>query len=102
RATACLKAPQSWLTKVTEDGLGWEDTHALSGQDQALEYLMMGLRISAGIQLDRYNALASEPLPEVALDWLDGEGFVDLIGGALRLTPKGQPVLNAVLRALIG
>ncbi|MEM9268585.1 MAG: radical SAM family heme chaperone HemW [Pseudomonadota bacterium] len=102
RATACVKAPQSWLKKVTEDGLGWEDTHALSGQDQALEYLMMGLRISSGIQLDRYNALASEPLPKAALDWLEGERFVERGDGTLRLTPKGQPVLNAVLRSLIG
>lgn len=100
-ATAARRAPGAWLDQVDRDGLGWDSKSALSPDDQALEYLMMGLRVRDGFDVARYEALGGKPLLGDALRWLERDGFVQQRDGRLRLTKQGRPVLNAVLRALV-
>ncbi|MAY26679.1 MAG: coproporphyrinogen III oxidase, partial [Polycyclovorans sp.] len=75
---------------------------AISPTDQADEYLMMGLRLRSGIDLDRHAALAGKPLAKERLNELRDLGMIETDTRHLRATAKGRPVLNAIIRALIG
>ncbi len=93
-------APGKWLHGV-ESGTGAETRRALTGLDQACEYLMMGLRISEGIDVDRYTALAGQPLNAGKLTYLTDIGMITPSASNLRVTDQGRMVLNAVIRELL-
>ena len=69
--------------------------------EEADEFLLMGLRLSEGIDLDRYEQLAGRPLASDRLSILQGEGIVAPVGNSrLRATPAGMIVLDAVVADL--
>ena len=100
-ATETYLSPAAWLDAVSK-GTGEKERTLLSTQDQANEYLMMGLRIAEGLDIDRYNALSSTPLPENILNDLQDIGMIDRSNGLLIATKDGRAVLNAVIRELLG
>ena len=91
--------PDAWL-KAAERGNGESLRRALSGREQAEEYLMMGLRMSQGIDIKRYNSLSGQPLSTEALGNLTELGMIERPGSHLRVTPQGRMVLNAVIKEL--
>ncbi|MDO6723521.1 radical SAM family heme chaperone HemW [Celeribacter halophilus] len=93
-------APTSWLQSVTEKGHGENPREVLSGYDQAVEYLMMGLRITEGIDLNRLSSLLGNEFT-FKNKYLIEDGFVSTENGRLSITGKGRPVLNAIIRVLI-
>ena len=99
-ATETELAPGKWLHAV-EAGTSAETRGALAGLDQAGEYLMMGLRISEGINADRYQALAGQPLNGEKLRYLIDIGMVDATGQNVRVTDAGRMVLNAVIKEFL-
>jgi oxygen-independent coproporphyrinogen-3 oxidase len=73
----------------------------LSRAETADEYLLMGLRLAEGIDLDRFEMLAGGPLSAEQIAHLARHGLVETTGaGRLRLTTAGFPVLNAVVTDL--
>lgn len=92
--------PTSWLQSVTEKGHGENPREVLSGYDQAVEYLMMGLRITEGIDLNRLSSLLGSEFT-FKNKYLVDDGFISTENGRLSITDKGRPVLNAVIRELI-
>ncbi len=92
--------PGKWLHGV-ESSTGAETWRVLTGLDQAGEYLMMGLRISEGIDVDRYAALAGQPLNAEKLAYLTDIGMIAPSASNLRVTDQGRMVLNAVIRELL-
>ena len=98
-ATEAFSMPDKWL-KLASSGETEKVFAKLLGADQAGEYLMMGLRISEGVDPDRYAALAGHPLPESKLNHLQEIGMIDL-SDRLRVTPQGRMVLNAVIETLL-
>ncbi|MEX0860450.1 MAG: coproporphyrinogen III oxidase, partial [Cucumibacter sp.] len=69
--------------------------------EQADEYLLMGLRLTTGIDPMRYRALAGRPLRAGQIRDLIGTGFLaKLPDGNLRVTDSGWPVLDAVVADL--
>ena len=61
---------------------------------------MMGLRISQGIDIQRFSALSGTPLAPDKIAHLSSVGMVDQTGDTLRVTPQGRMVLNAVIKEL--
>lgn len=100
-ATETPRAPDAWLRQVFEEENGETPRCELPQEEQALEYLMMGLRLSEGIDLQRYQELAGHFLNDARLRELQDDGFVELEGSRLKATTKGRPVLNALLRSLV-
>ncbi len=92
--------PMQWLSSVAKQGHGENPREALSGYDQATEYLMMGLRISEGIEIARVSRLLGRDLL-IENKYLIDDGFVQIENGRLMVTPKGRPLLNAVIRDLM-
>lgn len=100
-ATSTPLNPQDWLAQVNTQGSGEAPRQIIPREEQALEYLMMSLRLAEGVNIQRYQSLAGHDLPESALTPLLEDGYLTLESGQLAATAKGRPVLNALLRALL-
>lgn len=99
--TVTEKVPEAWLARVERDGHGIAETETIAAADQGDEFLMMGLRLTEGIDPARYAALKGRPLDTTRVDALVGDGLVARLGnGRIATTPRGAPVLNAVVAAL--
>jgi putative oxygen-independent coproporphyrinogen III oxidase len=100
-ATATERQPEAWLGLVESQGHGLVTDEPLSRAEAADEYLLMGLRLTEGIDLKRFEALAGGPLSAEQIAHLARHGFVEKTeAGRLRVTPAGFPVLNAVVADL--
>jgi len=101
RATATEKRPESWLMRVEGTGHGVITDETLTRDEQADEFLLMGLRLIEGIDPLRYEWLSGRPLDVARIAVLVGDGFVETTPqGRLRVTPSGLPVLDAVVADL--
>ncbi len=99
-ATEAHRAPSKWLESVEKSSV-IETRERLSGPDQAVEYLLMGLRITDGIDPARFERLAGKPLDPAAVDHLVSIGMIETHDSRLRATRSGRAVLNAVIRDLL-
>ncbi len=99
-ATEAQRAPGDWLNRV-EAGQAGELPRTLVGlDDQATEYLLMSMRLSEGMDIARYEALAGAPLHGARVAHLGDLGLVRVESGRLIATVEGRMVLNGVLREL--
>ena len=62
RATATERSPEAWLTRVEAQGHGLVTDDALTREETADEFLLMGLRLAEGIDIARFAAVAGRPL----------------------------------------
>jgi oxygen-independent coproporphyrinogen-3 oxidase len=60
----------------------------------------MGLRVSEGIDLERYAALAGREIDSGKIAGLKSMGLIRREGNRLRATPDGRKLLNAVIAEL--
>ena len=74
---------------------------ALTRQDQAQEFLLMGLRLKEGINLSRYAAINSQPLPASAIEELTDLGMLKQSEDRIIVSNQGFMVLNAVISRLL-
>ena len=100
-AIESLRSPEAWLDAAAREGTGVSLRTAVSGPEQAVEMLMMGLRLREGVDPARFETLNGAPLPGDRVAELEELGLVKLHDGRLRATPSGRPVLDAVLRRLL-
>ncbi|MFN0265160.1 radical SAM family heme chaperone HemW [Tepidamorphus sp. 3E244] len=100
-ATACEPMPEAWRRKVLANGHGMSVDDLLAPEEIADEYLVMGLRLASGIDVERYAALAGRGLDSGRISDLEEHGMIARVGNrGLRVTPEGFPVLNAVVADL--
>jgi oxygen-independent coproporphyrinogen-3 oxidase len=102
-ATVRRKKPENWLAAVARNGHGVEREDPLSPRDRAVEALLMGLRLTEGVDLDRVAALAGgeAPIDARALRELAAQGLIALDAGRLRVTEAGALLLDGVLARLV-
>ena len=99
-ATETSLAPGRWLEDVEATGSGESPRLPLTAKEQWAERLLMGLRLSEGVYLDRDDASIAR-LFYNKINILCNMGFVTFDGHTLAATPVGRPVLNGVLRSLL-
>jgi len=100
-ATATERRPESWLMRVEGFGHGLVEDEALTREERADEYLLMGLRLAEGIDPQRYEALSGRPLDQKRIAILREEGAVETTAkGHLRVTQAAFPILDAVVADL--
>lgn len=97
--------PEAWLEAVEQGGHGTAETTLVRGRDKIEEALMMGLRLSEGIDRTAFAAVAdADPvaaLGEARFAPLVKAGFLEISKARLRATPAGRQRLNAVIERLI-
>ena len=94
-ATEQTRHPRTWLA-----GERTIESVPLNKDEQAREFLLMGLRISEGVDLKRYASTAGHNLPQDRLNDLVDEGWLALSNDILSVTPRGRLLLNAILARL--
>jgi len=99
-ATEAPSAPMGWLGQVRKDGNGDLERVPLRSEDQFAEFLLMGMRLNEGVDLQRYPDTASDILYRNIKTLIDID-MITLNDSRLKVTPRGRPVLNAVLRGLL-
>lgn len=92
--------PNKWLIHA-ESGNGENVKDAINRSDQATELLLMGLRMSEGIDLGRFTALSGTTIAGPRVDVLRELGMISLEKQRLTVLPKGRMVLNSVLSELL-
>jgi putative oxygen-independent coproporphyrinogen III oxidase len=92
--------PERWIARVEAEGRGTVEEMPLTRDEQADEALLMGLRITEGVDLRRLARMAGLAPSAQAIEKLAELGFVAQEGARLRATPAGMFVLNEVVRQL--
>ena len=101
RAQATEKHPEMWLTCVETEGHGLVEDEGLSIEEQGDEFLLMGLRLTEGIDPGRFHLLTGKPLAPSRVADLIADGLVEYTrDGRLRVSAEGFPVLDAVVADL--
>ncbi|MEM6373647.1 MAG: radical SAM family heme chaperone HemW [Pseudomonadota bacterium] len=96
RATEQVRMPAAWLRDAQR-----QKDEQLSGMDQAVEFLMMGLRLTEGIDPARFARLAGKPLPQSKIQELCDMGLLVTSEKRITVSDQGFSLLNAVLRTLL-
>ena len=99
QATSTLYNPEEWAERAIKAGHGIERETHLDAPEAATEYLLMGMRLSEGIDLARHGELGGK-LDQTALAELEAQKLVRLEGNRLSATDQGRLLLNAVIAAL--
>ncbi|MEN8896122.1 MAG: radical SAM family heme chaperone HemW [Yoonia sp.] len=99
-ATEAYSNPSRWLSAV--ETLACEKPRAaLSREDQAQEFLLMGLRLKEGISLARYAEISGQSLSATAIQDLIELGMATQAKDRLIVSNQGFMVLNAVISRLL-
>jgi putative oxygen-independent coproporphyrinogen III oxidase len=96
-ATSTERQPERWLAAVEANGHGMVEASTLSLSEQADEALLMGLRLSEGIDLDHLRTIADAYPSEPTVERLIARGLIERKAHHLRATAMGRPVLNALV-----
>tara|TARA_R110002051_G_scaffold24957_1_gene61365 strand:+ start:3446 stop:4633 length:1188 start_codon:yes stop_codon:yes gene_type:complete len=99
-ATETPLAPGAWRALIDRTGSGEGSRSVLTQSDAATEFLLMGLRLSEGVDLNRLESeMFHRIIPKI--NGLSDIGMVEREQDRLRVTTRGRPVLNAILRHLL-
>ncbi len=99
-ATLCHKSPELWLESLRKTGRGEVPRETISPQDQALEYLMMSLRLTEGLSMPRYTRMLGRSLNMGKINDLQQNDFIRLAGDQLAATETGRLLLNRLILEL--
>jgi oxygen-independent coproporphyrinogen-3 oxidase len=107
-ALATRRSPAAWLEMTHQHGQAIDTDMRDSALDRAAEMLMMGLRLSEGVCLDRVEAACGPRanwLDQKMLDQHIGDGFVfeeqATDGMRITTTPQGRLFLNRILADIL-
>jgi putative oxygen-independent coproporphyrinogen III oxidase len=103
-ATRQHRTPERWLAAIERAGTGIEETRAIDRDTALEEMVMMGLRLTEGVDRVRLEHAAgqdAELLFGGSLGPLIEGGFLTLDEERLAATAAGRQRLNAVLGALL-
>lgn len=99
RAARAWRELALYIEAVAASGVGWEEEAPLSLPEEGEELVLMGLRLSEGVELARAEALLGRTL-EIAP--LQAEGLAQVERGRLALTAKGRLLADRLAAQLLG
>lgn len=104
-ATRRHRAPEPWADRVERQGHGSTEETRIAPEDRAREMLLMGLRLTEGIDLARFHARTGLALdatidPDILARALD-ENYLTRTETTLAATPEGRKRLDSLLAALV-
>jgi putative oxygen-independent coproporphyrinogen III oxidase len=104
-ATRRHRAPEIWAERVARDGHGTAEQIALGAAEKAREMLLMGLRLTEGIDAARFAARTGVALADAidadVLTQAEAEDYVRVADGRLAALAAGRLRLDALLAALV-
>jgi putative oxygen-independent coproporphyrinogen III oxidase len=104
-ATMRHRKPENFLSAVARNGHGLKSEEQLDPAGQAMEALLMGLRLREGVDISALSARfaidSADLLDWKAVDKLEALGFVHRDMWKISVTPKGFPLLDAILPQIV-
>jgi putative oxygen-independent coproporphyrinogen III oxidase len=93
------KKPENFLSAVSRNGHGLVEEEQLTSDEAAHEALVMGLRLSEGLEPDTLAERlgVKRIVDDQAVERLIGHGLLDRDGATLRTTPAGRLLLDSIL-----
>lgn len=100
-ATETELSPGGWLDRVARNGPGETLRSTITAREQAEEYAMMALRLSEGMDRQRFVRLNGSDFDPELLNRLADIGMITVSPERITATAEGRRVLNAILRDLL-
>jgi oxygen-independent coproporphyrinogen-3 oxidase len=104
-ATERHKKPENWLSAVADQGHGLTLDRPLTPATRATEALLMGLRLTEGVDLAHVAERCAVPqtalIDERAAAELAALGLINQRGDRLSVTEAGMPLLDAILPKIV-
>jgi oxygen-independent coproporphyrinogen-3 oxidase len=104
-ATMRHRKPENFLSAVERNQHGLKSEEQLDTATQAMEALLMGLRLREGVDIsvlgDRFAIDSADLIDWKAVDKLVGLGFINRHMWKIQVTPKGFPLLDAILPQIV-
>jgi len=104
-ATARIAKPETWLAAVEAEGHGIAETETVPPEVRAEEAVMLGLRLTEGIDKalfrDRLGRSLDSVLDAAAVARLSESGHLQDTEERLRATAQGRAVLDSLIAALL-
>ncbi|MFY8196066.1 MAG: coproporphyrinogen III oxidase, partial [Novosphingobium sp.] len=104
-ATVRHKKPENFLRAISEQAHGIAEERPLPRADQAMEAVLMGLRLTEGIEPEalaaRFGYTSDKLISPAKRDLYLTLGHLAQDGPLLRVTEQGAPLLEALLAELV-
>tara|TARA_B110000046_G_scaffold142438_1_gene149230 strand:- start:939 stop:2096 length:1158 start_codon:yes stop_codon:yes gene_type:complete len=100
-ATVTTQNPEDWLRNVELKGTATSDDEIIKPRDQAAEYLMMSLRLTEGLDMNRFENLCGAALDNQVIDKNIQNGLLKVNNNNLIATQRGKIILNTVIKDLL-
>lgn len=102
-ATVRHKKPENWMAAVARNGHGTQTEDVLPAGERATEALIMGLRLTEGVDVERIakRSGVAEPVDGDAVDRLSRLGLIESAPPRLRVTEAGFGVLDSILTEVV-
>lgn len=104
-ATRQIARPDAWLAAVEANGHGTAKGTALGPEERRDELVMMGLRLTDGLDRATFRASSGleieEAIDRTRLERLAEEGFLVVDARGVRATARGRRRLDAAIRTLL-
>jgi putative oxygen-independent coproporphyrinogen III oxidase len=104
-ATQRHKKPENYLAAIARNQHGIQAQEALDPATRAMEALLMGLRLREGVDLADISARTGVPTTQLidntAAQKIAALDMLTLASGHLTITPKGMPLLDAILPQIV-
>ena len=104
-ATVRHKKPENWLEAIAESGNGIVEHRQLGISEQASEAMLMGLRLTEGIDLaalsTRFGLTPDALCNSDKLSFYQGQGLTWRRGSRIGVTERGMPLLDGLLSELV-
>lgn len=99
-ASEAERRPEPYIANVQALQSGWGDAAKLEPVEIAREILAMGLRAAEGVDLRRVETVSSQKVPRDKIGVFAENGWVEMVGAELRLTPAGRLLADALTAEL--
>ncbi len=104
-ATQRHRKPENFMSAVARNGHGLQTDDRLDRSTQAMEALLMGLRLREGVDVQALGQRLSLDPPHLidwsAVDKLEGMGFIHRRMRTIAVSEKGFPLLDAILPQIV-
>jgi putative oxygen-independent coproporphyrinogen III oxidase len=104
-ATTRHKKPENWLSAVMSHGHGINELRALGQREQASEALLMGLRLTEGVDIavlaERIGVPQASLIDRDKLAFYRDQGLAWQRGERIGVTGSGMPLLDGLLAELV-
>lgn len=97
--------PEKWLDSINNTGIALQEKLSLSNEDEAREYILMGLRIKKGINKNDFQLKIGKKIEECVnkakLTQYINSGLVEMTDENLKTTEEGTMLLNSIISGLL-